>query len=42
MDITKIAELQGIERTAQGWRFGAAATWSDIVTADLPNPVLRV
>ena len=37
MDITKIAELQGIERTAQGWRFGAAATWSDIVKADLPS-----
>jgi CO/xanthine dehydrogenase FAD-binding subunit len=37
LDITKIAELQGIERTLQGWRFGAAVTWSDILTADLPN-----
>ena len=37
MDITKIAELQGVARTQQGWRFGAAVTWSDIIKADLPS-----
>ena len=36
MDITRVAELQGISQTKQGWRFGAAATWTDILKADLP------
>ena len=37
LDINKIIELQGITCTPQGWRIGAAVTWSDIITADLPK-----
>ncbi|MEL6477340.1 MAG: FAD binding domain-containing protein [Pseudomonadota bacterium] len=36
LDITAIPELREITRTAQGWRFGATATWTDLVRADLP------
>lgn len=36
MDVTRIAELRGIAATAQGWRFGATTTWSDVLAADLP------
>lgn len=30
--------LRGIVRDAQGWRFGALTTWTDIARADLPAP----
>ncbi|MEO1103375.1 MAG: FAD binding domain-containing protein [Pseudomonadota bacterium] len=36
VDVTRIAELRGITETAEGWRVGAAVTWSDLVRADLP------
>lgn len=36
LDITAIPELAGIERAQDGWRIGAAATWTDVVRADLP------
>jgi CO/xanthine dehydrogenase FAD-binding subunit len=36
LDITRVAELQGITRTRQCWRIGAAATWTDLIRADLP------
>ena len=37
LDISRIAGLKGITRDGQGWRIGAATTWTDIVRADLPN-----
>lgn len=36
LDITGIETLKSIERTADGWRFGACATWTDVLRADLP------
>ncbi len=36
LDITAIKGLKGVEKTDNGWRFGAATTWSDILRADLP------
>ena len=36
LDITAIEALKQIEKTTDGWRIGAAATWSDVITADLP------
>ncbi len=36
LDLTRIAELQGIDETKQGWRIGATATWSDLLKAKLP------
>lgn len=36
LDISRIDELRTISRTANGWRIGAAARWSDIIKADLP------
>lgn len=36
LDITRIAELRGITATGDGWRIGAATTWSDITRSDLP------
>jgi CO/xanthine dehydrogenase FAD-binding subunit len=37
MDLTGIAEMRGIAQVADGWRIGAATTWTDIVRADLPQ-----
>ncbi|WP_273509417.1 FAD binding domain-containing protein [Planktotalea frisia] len=37
LDITRIAGLRGVEKTENGWRIGAASTWSDVIAADLPN-----
>lgn len=37
MDVTAIEELRGIGQSAEHWRIGAAATWTDIVRADLPS-----
>ena len=36
LDITAIAALRGIDEGADGWRLGAATTWSDILRASLP------
>lgn len=36
LDITAIAALRDIRRTDEGWRIGAAATWSQIAAAALP------
>ncbi|MEP2533148.1 FAD binding domain-containing protein [Shimia sp.] len=36
LDIMAIQDLQGVTKTSQGWRIGAAATWRDVVRADLP------
>ena len=36
LDITRIAGLRGVREEPQGWRIGAATTWSDIVHAPLP------
>lgn len=36
IDITGVVGLRGIDKTAEGWRIGAATTWSDILRADLP------
>lgn len=36
LDITGIDECRGIAQTTEGWRIGAAATWTDVVRAPLP------
>ena len=37
LDITQIAELRGISKTATGWRIGATTTWREISEASLPD-----
>ncbi len=37
VDISALSELRGIAETGEGWRIGAATTWSDLATADLPS-----
>lgn len=36
VDITRVAGLRGVSQTADGWKIGAATTWSDVIKADLP------
>ncbi|ABG31164.1 xanthine dehydrogenase family protein subunit M [Roseobacter denitrificans] len=36
LDITAISDCRGISETADGWRIGAAVTWTDVVRAPLP------
>lgn len=36
LDITDISELSGINSLADCWRIGAAVTWSNIISEDLP------
>ena len=36
LDITAIEGLRTIERRDGEWKFGALATWSDVIAADLP------
>ncbi|PWJ21207.1 CO or xanthine dehydrogenase, FAD-binding subunit [Jannaschia seohaensis] len=36
LDVTRLAELRGIDRDGAGWRIGAATTWTQIARADLP------
>lgn len=36
LDLTGLAELRGIRRTASGWRIGATTTWTDVLEAGLP------
>lgn len=37
LDISGISALRGITQEAEHWRFGALATWSDLIRADLPS-----
>ena len=37
VDLSGLADLRGIGRTATGWRIGAATTWTDIAGAALPR-----
>jgi CO/xanthine dehydrogenase FAD-binding subunit len=37
LDITAITALAGVAETQSGWRIGAAATWTDVIEADLPK-----
>lgn len=36
LDITCLGDFRGITRTEQGWRIGAATTWSDVIRGSLP------
>ena len=36
IDLSKVANLQGIKAAEQGWRIGAACRWSDLVKTPLP------
>lgn len=36
LDITGIAALRGVAKHGDGWRIGAATTWTDIIRAELP------
>jgi CO/xanthine dehydrogenase FAD-binding subunit len=36
LDISRVAGLSGISRTAEGWRIGATTTWSEVIQAQLP------
>ena len=36
LDLTAIEALRGIAESPEGWRFGALATWAEIVRAGLP------
>ena len=36
VDISGLAGLRGVAETERGWRFGALATWRDVLCADLP------
>ncbi|SEK69461.1 CO or xanthine dehydrogenase, FAD-binding subunit [Roseovarius azorensis] len=36
VDITRVEELRGVTQGPDGWRFGAATTWADVIRADLP------
>lgn len=37
IDITRIDALRGIVAEADGWRIGAATTWTDVLAAPLPS-----
>jgi CO/xanthine dehydrogenase FAD-binding subunit len=36
LDLSRIAGLRGIVRSAQGWRIGALTTWTDVARTPLP------
>ena len=36
LDLSAVEGLRGIARAGDGWRIGAATTWTDVVRADLP------
>ncbi|MCF3642676.1 FAD binding domain-containing protein [Rhizobium sp. TRM95111] len=36
LDISRVPEFRGISTTADGWHFGAATTWTDVASANLP------
>ncbi|MGQ7847934.1 FAD binding domain-containing protein [Granulosicoccus sp. 3-233] len=37
LDVSRIEGLRGIQKTASGYRLGAATTWSDVIAAPLPR-----
>ncbi|MCA3562265.1 MAG: FAD binding domain-containing protein [Aestuariivirga sp.] len=37
VDLSRVAGLRGITQTGDGYRFGAASTWTDILQAPLPR-----
>ena len=37
VDVTRIKEIKGISKTTEGWRIGAATTWSDILSYQFPG-----
>lgn len=37
VDVTRIKEIKGISKTTEGWRIGAATTWSDILSHPFPS-----
>ena len=37
LDISRVDEISGINRTDTGWRIGGGATWTDVIRADLPR-----
>jgi CO/xanthine dehydrogenase FAD-binding subunit len=37
LDVSRVAEMSGVTRMAEGWRIGGAATWRDVINADLPD-----
>ncbi|MFV2038027.1 MAG: xanthine dehydrogenase family protein subunit M, partial [Paracoccaceae bacterium] len=37
LDVSAVPEFQGVTRQQNGWRIGAATTWSDLISADLPD-----
>ncbi len=39
IDVSRLAEIQGIHRTRDEISFGGATTWCEIVRADLPPPL---
>ncbi|MCR8546333.1 xanthine dehydrogenase family protein subunit M [Salipiger sp. P9] len=36
VDLTRVAGLRGVTSGPEGWRIGAATTWSELLRADLP------
>jgi len=36
LDLTRVNGLRGIAQSADGWRIGAATTWTDVIRAPLP------
>lgn len=36
LDLTRVAEMRGIRETAEGWRIGATATWTDLARQHFP------
>ena len=36
IDVTALPDLRGIEERENGWRFGAATTWTEVIEAKLP------
>lgn len=34
--LSRVGGLKGVEKTAEGWSFGAGAVWTDIIRAPLP------
>ena len=36
LDLSRVAALRGIRRSATGWAIGATTTWTDVIRAELP------
>jgi len=37
VDVSRVPEMLGINKTENGWRIGGATTWSQLIAADLPS-----